>query len=150
MWGCEELGVGVVGVATYGSLCDGDMWGESGRVGASGEEVGVFRGWIDVGVLGGGWTRESGIGGYNLQSPPPTVAHQPRAGCIRLLPSLAISSFAISASTLSNHGLLGLPIGLLPSTSGCCCYRPTPPACSCGGVRQLSFSREALPGVSST
>ena len=21
------------GVATYGSLCDGDMWGESGRVG---------------------------------------------------------------------------------------------------------------------
>ena len=28
-----EIGVGVVGVATYGSLCDGDMWGESGRVG---------------------------------------------------------------------------------------------------------------------
>ena len=26
-------GVGVVGVATYGSLCDGDMWGELGRVG---------------------------------------------------------------------------------------------------------------------
>ena len=25
--------MGVVGVATYGSLCDGDMWGESGRVG---------------------------------------------------------------------------------------------------------------------
>ena len=24
--------MGVVGVATYGSLCDGDMWGESGRV----------------------------------------------------------------------------------------------------------------------
>ena len=22
-----------VGMATYGSLCDGDMWGESGRVG---------------------------------------------------------------------------------------------------------------------
>ena len=32
----------------------------------------------------------------------------------------------------------------------CCCYRPTPPACSCGGVRQPNFSREALPGVSST
>ena len=31
-----------------------------------------------------------------------------------------------------------------------CCCRPTPPACSCGGVRQPSFSREALPGVSST
>ena len=31
-----------------------------------------------------------------------------------------------------------------------CCYRPTPPACSCGGVRQPSFSREALPGVSCT
>ena len=29
-------------------------------VAASGEEVGVFGGWIDVGVLGGGWTRESG------------------------------------------------------------------------------------------
>ena len=65
--------VGAVGVATYGSLCDGDMWGESGRVGcirsrvsvgASGEEVevGVFGVWIDVGVLGGGWTRESGGG----------------------------------------------------------------------------------------
>ena len=65
--------MGVVGVATYGSLCDGDMWGESGRVGcirsrvqgvsvgAGGEEVqvGVFGGWTDVGVLGGGWTRES-------------------------------------------------------------------------------------------
>ena len=24
--------------------------------------VGVFGGWIDVGVLGGGWTRESGGG----------------------------------------------------------------------------------------
>ena len=23
----------VAGVGTYGSLCDGDMWGESGRVG---------------------------------------------------------------------------------------------------------------------
>ena len=34
--------------------------------------------------------------------------------------------------------------------TSCCCYRPTPPACSCGGVRQPSFSREALPGVSST
>ena len=30
VWG---TGVGVVGVATYGSLCDEDMWGESGRVG---------------------------------------------------------------------------------------------------------------------
>ena len=30
MWGA---GVGVVGVATYGRLCDWDMWGESGRVG---------------------------------------------------------------------------------------------------------------------
>ena len=25
--------MGVVGVVTYGSLCDGDMWEESGRVG---------------------------------------------------------------------------------------------------------------------
>ena len=24
--------MGAVGVATYGSLCDGNMWGESGRV----------------------------------------------------------------------------------------------------------------------
>ena len=32
----------------------------------------------------------------------------------------------------------------------CCCCRPTPPVCSCGGGRQPNFSREALPGVSST
>ena len=33
-------------------------------MGASGEEVqiGVFGGWTDVGVLGGGWTKESGGG----------------------------------------------------------------------------------------
>ena len=33
-------------------------------MGAGGEEVqvGVFGGWTDVGVLGGGWTRESGGG----------------------------------------------------------------------------------------
>ena len=32
--GVGMLGAGVyaVGVATYGSLCDGNMWGESGRV----------------------------------------------------------------------------------------------------------------------
>ena len=29
----------------------------------------------------------------------------------------------------------------------CCCCRPTPPACSCGGVRQPNFSREALSSV---
>ena len=33
-------------------------------VGASGEEVGVLEGWIDVGVLCGGWTRESGVGRF--------------------------------------------------------------------------------------
>ena len=34
-------------------------------MGAGGEEVlvGVFGGWTDVGVLGGGWSRESGGGG---------------------------------------------------------------------------------------
>ena len=33
-------------------------------MGAGGEEVqvGFFGGWTDVGVLGGGWTRESGGG----------------------------------------------------------------------------------------
>ena len=31
-------------------------------MGASGDEVGVFGGWIDVGVLGGAWTRKSGVG----------------------------------------------------------------------------------------
>ena len=36
----------------------------------------------------------------------------------------------------------------LSHPSGCC--RSTPPACSCGGVRQPNFSREALSGVSST
>ena len=29
--------------------------------------------------------RRGGVGGYNLHSVPPTVAHQPRAGCIRLV-----------------------------------------------------------------
>ena len=33
-------------------------------MGASGEEVEVFGGLIDVGVLGGGWTRESGVGRF--------------------------------------------------------------------------------------
>ena len=35
-----------------------------------------------------GWPglRRGGVGGYNLHSPPPpTVAHLPRAGCIRLV-----------------------------------------------------------------
>ena len=27
------------------------------------------------------------------------------------------------------------PFGVL---TGCCCCRPTPPACSCGGIRQLN------------
>ena len=31
-WGGEELGWVVLG-ASYGCLCDGKMWGESGRVG---------------------------------------------------------------------------------------------------------------------
>ena len=38
--------------------------------------------------------RRGGVGGYNLHSvppnSPPTVAHQPRAGCIRLVPRLDI------------------------------------------------------------
>ena len=32
----------------------------------------------------------------------------------------------------------------------CCCCRPTPPACSCGGVRQPNYFRAAMSGVSST
>ena len=48
--------MGTVGVATYGSLCDGDMWGESGRVGCIrsgvyGVSVGlVERKWGSLGV----------------------------------------------------------------------------------------------------
>ena len=65
-----------------------------------------------------GWPglRRGGVGGCNLHSPP-TVAHQPREGCIRLVHlflswtySLSISNSSISASTLSNHVLLGPPI----------------------------------------
>ena len=49
--------------------------------------------------------RRGGVGGYNLHSVPPnsppdcgTVAHQPRAGCIRLvLEFLFITFFSISA-----------------------------------------------------
>ena len=35
-------------------------------MGADGEEVqvGVLGGWTDVGVLGGGWTRDRGVGGF--------------------------------------------------------------------------------------
>ena len=33
--GMGGAGVGAVGVVTHGSLCDGDMWGESGRVGCT-------------------------------------------------------------------------------------------------------------------
>ena len=38
-------------------------------MGDSGEEVQVvvFGGWMDVGVLGGGWTRESGGGGGRIR-----------------------------------------------------------------------------------
>ena len=53
----------------YGTLCDGDMWGESGRVGCIPSSVGsecggwwrgsASGGWTDV---GGGWTWESGGG----------------------------------------------------------------------------------------
>ena len=35
-------------------------------------------------------------------------------------------------------------------TISCMLLSTYPPACSCGGVRQPIFSREALPGVSST
>ena len=35
-----------------------------------------------------GW--RSRIDGYNLHSPPPTVAHQPRAGCISLVPDVGL------------------------------------------------------------
>ena len=36
-----------------------------------------------------GWPglRRCGVGGYNLHSPPSTVTHQLRAGCIRLVPT---------------------------------------------------------------
>ena len=49
-----------------------------------------------------GWLglRRGGVGGYNLHSVPPdsppdcgTVAHQPRAGCIRLLLTSSVSLF---------------------------------------------------------
>ena len=44
--------------------------------------------------------RRGGVGGYNLHSVPPnsppdcgTVAHQPRAGCIRLVPVMLFYSY---------------------------------------------------------
>ena len=49
--------------------------------------------------------RRGGVGGYNLHSvppdSPPTVAHQPRAGCIRLVPLL---SAILSIALLTNEG----------------------------------------------
>ena len=50
--------------------------------------------------LGGRASGEAGVGGYNLHSVPPnsppdcgTVAHQPRAGCIRLVPTSRLYPF---------------------------------------------------------
>ena len=40
------------------------VYGVSVRASGEEVEVGVFGGWIDVGVLGGGWTRESGVGRF--------------------------------------------------------------------------------------
>ena len=58
--------------------------------------------------------RRGGVGGYNLHSVPPnsppdcgTVAHQPRAGCIRLV---LFSSFIVSINLF--------PVSRVPSTKG--------------------------------
>ena len=59
--------------------------------------------------------------------------------------SLCKFRFGVGKVYTSNR-IVHIPVYI----GSCCCYRPTPPACSCGGVRQPSFSREALPGVSST
>ena len=45
--------------------------------------------------------RRGGVGGYNLHSVPPTVAHQPRAGCIRLVHWCSIKS--VSQIRNSSH-----------------------------------------------
>ena len=75
------------------------------------------------------------------------------------LPSIWKTSLIIPIPKPGKDSSQGIPTdpsrcyAQLPRSSRrscCCCYRPTPPACSCGGVRQPSFSREALPGVSST
>ena len=53
--------------------------------------------------------RRGGVGGYNLHSVPPdsppdcgTVAHQPRAGCIRLVPIIPLLSSSSSSVYSSN------------------------------------------------
>ena len=53
--------------------------------------------------LGGRASGEAGVGGYNLHSVPPdsppdcgTVAHQPRACCIRLVPDDVFNIFIYS------------------------------------------------------
>ena len=75
-----------------------------------------------------------------------------------LLNALAMSLWLMCVLSLKVIELLSCcggrlcasPCIVFISMSSCCCCRPTPPACSCGGVRQPSFSREAPPGVSST
>ena len=54
--------------------------------------------------------RRGGVGGYNLHSAPPnsppdcgTVAHQPRAGCIRLVPSPTIINPIHKQSIMIQH-----------------------------------------------
>ena len=54
--------------------------------------------------------RRGGVGGYNLHSVPPnsppdcgTVAHQPRAGCIRLVPHTSIALTIAPSHSLNIH-----------------------------------------------
>ena len=57
------------------------------------------HGWLPQKTVRPG-LRRGGVGGYNLHSVPPnsppdcgTVAHQPRAGCIRLVPQHSVICF---------------------------------------------------------
>ena len=50
----------------------------------SASHVAGTHGWLPQ-KTGRPGLRRGGVGGYNLHSVPPTVVHQPRAGCIRLV-----------------------------------------------------------------
>ena len=59
-----------------------------------------------------------------------------------------LDSLAVTQEDFRVHHLC--PNKYVYINNTCCCCRPNPPACSCGGVRQPNYFRAALPGVSST
>ena len=106
-----------------------------------------WRGPTTVSTHTGRWypPNQTGIRGrYLTGGPPPFNQQVPHLLCSCVFMFVQLNKCVVVCGSVLQRG---------HSDDGCltcCCCRPTPPVCSCGGVRQLNFSREALPGVSST